>query len=42
VYPVTGSVAVRAVYRRSTWKPGPVIRSNWVELKIEKGRGRLS
>jgi hypothetical protein len=34
-YPKAGVVRVRAVYRASTWKAGPTIRSKWVEVKVE-------
>jgi len=33
-YPVEDTVKVRAVFTTTTWKPGQVIISDWVELKV--------
>jgi hypothetical protein len=35
-YPVKGRVMLRAVYLPTTWKPGPSIRSEWVEIRVEE------
>lgn len=33
-YPVEDTVRVRAVFTTSTWKPGSIIKSDWVEMKV--------
>ncbi len=35
-YPEKGLVRVRAVYTPTTWKPGPRIQSEWVEVRVEE------
>jgi hypothetical protein len=39
-YPIPDTVRLRAIYRRSTWKPASVIKSSWVEVKVEKNVDR--
>lgn len=34
-YPVEDTVRVRAVYTTSTWKPGSVVMSDWVEIEVK-------
>lgn len=35
-YPVEDTVKIRAIYHASTWKPAAIIKSEWVEVKVEK------
>jgi hypothetical protein len=37
-YPVADTIKVRASFHVSTWRPAPVIQSNWVEIKVIEGK----
>jgi len=38
-YPVPGTIKVRARFYVSTWRPAPVILSNWVEIRAIENKG---